>query len=77
MGGVGIDGDLNLDGQGSYFDVGANGTCAGGNSFWGGGARGPESASSSPAYHGGGAGGMDRNTATTGGIGLIVVEEYS
>ena len=77
LGGVGIDGDLNLHGQGSYFDVGANGTCAGGNSFWGGGARGAEDTNSSVAYHGGGGGGIDQNTATTGGAGLIVVEEYS
>ena len=77
LGGVGIDGDLNLHGQGSYFNTQANSTCAGGNSFWGGGARGAEDTNSSVAYHGGGGGGIDQNTATTGGAGLIVVEEYS
>ena len=86
MGGIGSNGQINLQGnpgkggsEGDYSDTSPPGA----GSFWGGAGSGDHSASGTAGVNGGGGGGgQNRNSGSTGnaggagGVGIVVVEEY-
>ena len=83
VGGTATGGDLNIDGQGvsqpgtGLKEAGSNG----GSSYWGGGGRGSRhdptyAHGTSGTYGAGGGGANEFGNAGTGGLGVVVVEEY-
>jgi len=83
VGGDGTGGDLNLGGQGANMPTTGidEAGSTGGSSYWGGGGRGSRTDPThahgqSGSYGAGGGGANSSGNAGTGGLGVVVVEEY-